>query len=73
MINPLWGEADEAKRIAGWKAVSKYIADNGLRDPAAAVRPADRACAGRGRAARLGRAAAASDEAGPEVALAEPP
>jgi len=27
-INPLWGEADEAKRIAGWKAVSKLIADN---------------------------------------------
>ncbi len=26
-INPLWGEADEAKRIAGWKAVSKLIAD----------------------------------------------
>ena len=30
MIGPLWGEADEAKRIAGWKAVSKYIADNNL-------------------------------------------
>jgi peptide/nickel transport system substrate-binding protein len=27
-INPLWGEADEAKRIAGWKAVSKLVADN---------------------------------------------
>ena len=27
-INPLWGEADEAKRIAGWKAVDKLIADN---------------------------------------------
>lgn len=27
MINPLWGEADEEKRIAGWKAVSKLIAD----------------------------------------------
>ena len=27
-INPLWGEADEEKRIAGWKAVSKLIADN---------------------------------------------
>lgn len=27
-INPLWGEPDEAKRIAGWKAVSKLIADN---------------------------------------------
>ncbi len=30
MINPLWGEADEAKRIDGWKAVDKYIADNAL-------------------------------------------
>ena len=29
MIGPLWGEADEDKRIAGWKAVSKYIAENG--------------------------------------------
>lgn len=30
MIGPLWGEADEGKRIAGWKAVDKYIADNAL-------------------------------------------
>ena len=30
MINPLWGEKDEAKRIEGWKAVSKYIADEAL-------------------------------------------
>ncbi len=29
MIGPLWGEADEAKRIAGWKAVDKYIAEQG--------------------------------------------
>jgi peptide/nickel transport system substrate-binding protein len=28
MIGPLWGEVDEAKRIAGWKAVDKYIAEN---------------------------------------------
>ena len=28
MIGPLWGEKDEAKRIAGWKAVDKYIAEN---------------------------------------------
>jgi peptide/nickel transport system substrate-binding protein len=28
-IGPLWGEKDEAKRIAGWKDVSRYIADNG--------------------------------------------
>ncbi|RWA57943.1 ABC transporter substrate-binding protein [Mesorhizobium sp.] len=26
-IGPLWGEMDEAKRIAGWKAVDKYIAE----------------------------------------------
>ena len=30
MIGPLWGEKDEAKRIAGYKAVDKYIADNAL-------------------------------------------
>ena len=30
MIGPLWGEADEAKRIAGWKAVSRFIAEEGL-------------------------------------------
>ena len=29
-IGPLWGEPDEEKRIAGWKAVSRYIADEGL-------------------------------------------
>ncbi|HUG63112.1 MAG TPA: peptide ABC transporter substrate-binding protein, partial [Methylomirabilota bacterium] len=29
MIGPLWGEMDEEKRIAGWKAVSKYIAEEG--------------------------------------------
>lgn len=29
MIAPLWGEKNEEKRIAGWKAVSKYIAENG--------------------------------------------
>jgi len=29
-IGPLWGEADEAKRIAGWKAVNTYIAENAL-------------------------------------------
>ena len=27
-INPLWGEADEAKRIQGWKDVDRYIAEN---------------------------------------------
>ena len=30
MINPLWGEPDEAKRIDGWKKVSAYIAENAL-------------------------------------------
>jgi len=29
MIGPLWGEKDEAKRIAGWKAVDKHIAEEG--------------------------------------------
>jgi peptide/nickel transport system substrate-binding protein len=28
MIAPLWGEKDEAKRIAGWKKVSRYIAEH---------------------------------------------
>lgn len=27
-IAPLWGEADEEKRIQGWKDVSRYIAEN---------------------------------------------
>jgi peptide/nickel transport system substrate-binding protein len=30
MIGPLWGEKDEAKRIAGWRKVDRYIADNAL-------------------------------------------
>ena len=30
MILPLWGEADEDKRIAGWKDVDRHIADNAL-------------------------------------------
>lgn len=29
MIGPLWAEKDEEKRIAGWKAVSRLIADQG--------------------------------------------
>jgi peptide/nickel transport system substrate-binding protein len=29
-IGPLWGERDEAKRIAGWKSVDQYIAENAL-------------------------------------------
>lgn len=28
MIAPLWGEADEAARIEGWKAVDRYIAEH---------------------------------------------
>lgn len=30
MIGPLWGEADEAKRIEGWKMVDHFIAENAL-------------------------------------------
>ena len=30
MIGPLWGEADELKRIEGWKKVSRFIAEEGL-------------------------------------------
>lgn len=30
MIGPLWGEKDEAKRIEGWKAVDRHIAENAL-------------------------------------------
>ena len=30
MIGPLWGEADELKRIEGWKKVDKFIAEEGL-------------------------------------------
>ena len=29
MIGPLWGEPDEAKRIEGWKAVDRHIAEQG--------------------------------------------
>ncbi|RMH50642.1 MAG: peptide ABC transporter substrate-binding protein [Alphaproteobacteria bacterium] len=30
MIAPLWSEPDEEKRINGWKAVDRYIAENAL-------------------------------------------
>jgi len=30
MINPLWGETDPAKAIAGWKAVDRHIAEHAL-------------------------------------------
>ncbi len=33
MIGPLWGEPDEEKRIAGYKAVDKKIAEDGLAIP----------------------------------------
>ncbi|HMM62519.1 MAG: ABC transporter substrate-binding protein [Mesorhizobium sp.] len=33
MINPLWGEADEEKRIAGWKKVSAFVAEQNLAIP----------------------------------------
>ncbi len=29
LIGPLWGEADEAKRVAGYKKADRYIAENG--------------------------------------------
>jgi peptide/nickel transport system substrate-binding protein len=29
-IGPLWGEKDEKERIGGWKAVDRYIAEEGL-------------------------------------------
>jgi peptide/nickel transport system substrate-binding protein len=29
-MGPLWSEKDQAKRIAGYKALDRYIADNGL-------------------------------------------
>ena len=28
LLGPLWGEKDEAKRIAGYKKADKYIAEN---------------------------------------------
>ncbi len=28
LIGPLWGERNEEKRIAGWKAVDRYVAEN---------------------------------------------
>lgn len=32
-IDPLWGEPDEAKRIEGWKGVSRLIVENGYAIP----------------------------------------
>ena len=45
MIGPLWGEKDEAKRIAGWKAVDKYIAEKGYVIPLCNIR--SRSCSSR--------------------------
>ena len=41
-IGPLWGEKDEKKRIAGWKAVDKYIAEKGYVIPLLQYVAADR-------------------------------
>ena len=30
MIAPLWSEKDEARRIEGWKAVDRFVAENAL-------------------------------------------
>ena len=63
MIGPLWGEPDEAKRIAGWKTVDAYIAENALVIPLLAICAADPGRTGRrGGAACLGRAAARADD-----------
>ena len=63
MIGPLWGEADEEKRIAGWKAVDKYIGRQRAGAAALPVHPADPACTGgQGDAPRIGRAPAAPDD-----------
>ena len=59
MIGPLWGETDEAKRIAGWKAVDKYIAEKGYVIPLLQyVQPIIHSTSRQGGAARLRRAAA---------------
>ena len=42
LINPLWAEKDEAKRIAGWKKVDEYVHEKGYVIPLDAVFPADR-------------------------------
>ena len=58
-IGPLWGEKDEAKRIAGWKAVDKYIAEKGYVIPLVQYVAADRLQVGpQGHAERVRRAAA---------------
>ncbi len=65
MIGPLWGEPDEAKRIAGYKAVDKHIAEEGEVIPLLQyVQPIIFSDKRRRHAARLRRGAAVSDEAG---------
>ena len=56
MIGPLWGEADEAKRIAGWKAVDKYIAENAYVIPLLQYAAADPVQDRRSRSRRTSRA-----------------
>ena len=55
MILPLWGEADEEKRIAGWKDVDKHIAENALVHSADPVCAADPAQSIRSRSHRMRR------------------
>ena len=65
MIGPLWGEPDEAKRIDGYKAVDKHIAEEGEVIPLLQyVQPIVFADTVDGDAARLRRRAAVPDEAG---------
>ena len=75
MIGPLWGEKDEAKRIDGWKAVDRYIAENALVIPLLAICPADRlAAAGVDVvAACLGCAAAVPDDPRLRAPWSRPP
>ena len=60
MIGPLWGETDEAKRIAGWKAVDKLHRREGLRASRCIqyAQPIVHAEGRQGRAAQVRRAAA---------------
>ena len=41
MIGPLWGEKDEAKRIAGWKTVDRYIAEPLRIEEGSAIAPSE--------------------------------
>lgn len=64
-IGPLWGEADEARRIQGWKDVDRYIAENAYVIPLLQyVQPILSAAGVTVTPACLRCALAASDEAG---------